>query len=112
MGFSTNDGMVRVDRFKPGGKWYDTWAVDMSRWYNQDCGRSSGELLPPTWEAVRLAILANFQERNPDKPFDAADRFFRNWTWVCLEPYHAQAYPIMFVSTVTVEDAVYAPLTP
>lgn len=100
MGFTTNEGMVRVDRFKPGGKWYDTWAVDMSRWYNQDAGRSSGELLPPVWEAVRLAIIDHMCPSGvltARVEADLADRFDA-WTWVCLEPYHFQAYPVTFLS--------------
>jgi len=102
MGYTTNDGMVRVDRFKPGGKWYDTWEVNMSGYYNLDAGKSevTGETLPPTWLAVERAILDALERSVGVGRTDCRERAvaqFRKWNWVCLEPYHAQAYPIMIV---------------
>jgi hypothetical protein len=103
MGFSTDDAIVRVERFKPGGKWYDTWAVDMREYYRMDAGKSevTGETLPPVWLAVQTAILREIQRRidngMPDVQVHARERF-KEWNWVCLEPYHFQAVPIMFVA--------------
>lgn len=97
--YSQHAGDVRIDRFKPRGKWYDTWSVDMEGYYNQDAGRASGELLPPTWEAVYLAIMDELQRVNSGKNKSDSElrESFERWTWVCLEPYHFQTYPIMFV---------------
>ncbi len=36
MAFTTKSGYVRVDIFKPSGKWYHTAAVDMSEHYRDD----------------------------------------------------------------------------
>jgi len=63
----------------------------------------TGDVLPPTWLAVEEAILAEIA-RHGDSPdekerLERAKRTFQQWTWVCLEPYHYQAYPIMFVAS-------------
>jgi len=109
MGFTTDDSEVRVDRFKLGGKWYDTWSVNMRPYYNLDAGKSevTGETLPPTWLAVERAILDEYTRilrENTNHEHAVCDcreraiKQFTKWNWVCLEPYHAQAYPIMIVS--------------
>lgn len=74
MGYDVNDNMVRVDRFKPRGKWYDTLAVDMAPHYRN----------PDLHDAVRLAI----QDKYPDMKIGS-------WTFVCLEPYHQNSHPVM-----------------
>ena len=71
--FSNNPGMVRVDRFKPRGKWYDTFAVDMSRFWKA----------PLIHDAVEQAITEAGYAVTPD------------WIYVCLDPYHQHSHPIM-----------------
>ena len=75
--YSNNPGMVRVDYFKASGKWYMTEAVDMSNYWD-------GSLF--IHDAVRLAL----QHEGLWKP---------HFTMVILEPYHENAYPIMFVAS-------------
>ncbi len=77
MGYSENEGMVRVDRFKDSGKWYDTFSIDMNLYYNDD----------NIYNALEKAIQDRFIKLNlkiPDEGYI-----------VCLEPYHKWAFPIM-----------------
>ena len=82
MHFSENPGMVRFDRFKESGKWYDTYEVDMFDYWD-------ATIIPH--DALNLAITAS-------------PRFGEGWVngWlrqggfiVCLEPYHKSAYPVV-----------------
>lgn len=86
MGYTENDGSVRIDRFKEHGKWYDTYAIDMSKYWND---RIDGRI-NLIHDALREAIADD-------------SRFGPNWVdgWlrqggfiVCLEPYHKQSHPI------------------
>jgi hypothetical protein len=81
--YSENPGMVRVDYFKPSGKWYMTEAIDMSPAWDT----------PDIFDAVRHSLnyawVANHNGRG-----DAWHQF----TVVILEPYHKNAYPIMIVA--------------
>ncbi len=72
MGFHPEDCMVRVDRFKERGKWYDTFAIDMSRHYDH----------PDLHDAIEFCIRA-------------AGYTLQDWVFVCLEPYHKNAHPVM-----------------
>lgn len=74
--YSDNPGMVRVDYFKASGKWYMTEAHDMSDFW--DHGLWVGE-------AVEAALRK-------------AGRWLPHFTIVVLEPYHKNAYPVMFVA--------------
>jgi hypothetical protein len=79
MGYSDNDGMVRVDYFKPTGKWYMTEAIDMSsHWQDVDM-----------FKAIELSL----DESRPDR----SARWWKSFTVVVLEPYHVNSYPVMFV---------------
>lgn len=71
MGYHVDDGMVRVDRFKSSGKWYDSHAIDMRRYY-------SDVLIH---DAVARAILD-------------ADISTEGFFFVCLNPYHEHSHPI------------------
>lgn len=73
--YSDNPGMVRVDYFKPGGKWYMTEAHNMSAYYN----------VPSIHDAVREMLVAE-------------GRWLPHFTIVVLEPYHQHAHPVMFVA--------------
>lgn len=72
MGYNAQDSFVRVDRFKPNGKWYDTFAIDMGEFYND----------PFIHDALKKAIIG-------------AGVNIDGYRIVCLEPYHKYAHPVM-----------------
>lgn len=83
MGYSMNEGCVRVDIFKPSGKWYETFAVDMREFYRGDI----------------IDALKKGMDKNPD----LSERW-RGWLdngglIVCLEPYHQHSHPICLRGT-------------
>ncbi len=71
MGYSADESMVRVDFFKPSGKWYDTEAVLWT-------GRYDGDI----HVAFAKSLRDHLQGRM--KGMDA----------VCLEPYHEHSHPL------------------
>lgn len=75
MNYSNEPWMVRCDRFKKGGKWYDTFAIDM---------RDSYDHLD-LHMAVATAIATTLK-----RPFG-----FDDFNYVVLDPYHRHAHPIM-----------------
>jgi hypothetical protein len=77
MGFHINDSMVRVDLFKPSGKWSESFAIDMGEFYN--------ELL--IHDAVTKAWLKTREIQDP--------LHWKEWTLVCLEPYHKHSHPVI-----------------
>lgn len=77
MGYSKNDSMVRVDYFKPSGKWYMTEALDMSGFYKYGTG--------PV-DAVQAAL-------------EKADRFLKNFNIIVLKPFHELQYPVFIKAT-------------
>ena len=76
MGYAISDAMVRVDQFKPRGKWYQTLAIDMSGQYEAESPH----------EGLKAALLA-------------AGHNIEQWTYVCLEPYHRYSYPVILKAT-------------
>lgn len=81
MGYTEDDSMVRVDFFKPSGKWYTTKAIKWDRYSMRD-GNGNCELLSETFKrcldeqiGVRLSGMIA----------------------VCLEPYAETSYPIMLM---------------
>lgn len=72
--YSDNPGMVRVDYFKPGGKWAYTHVVDMYNYWD----------LPSVHDAVRNAL------RDAGRVTDE-----NYYTIVVLEPFHKHAHPVM-----------------
>lgn len=73
MGYIDDPSMVRVDFFKPGGKWYCTEAV---RWTG---GYGDVEI----HEAFAESLREHLQGR------------LHGMVAVCLEPYHSYAHPLM-----------------
>lgn len=73
MGYIDDDSMVRVDFFKPGGKWYCTESVRWTGGYGD------------------VEIHAAFAESLRDHLQGRLDGMVA----VCLEPYHAYAHPLM-----------------
>ena len=79
--YNENPGIVRCDVFKPGGKWYETIALDMSDFYHA---------LSP-FDAVALAV----EKANHYK--------LGQWNFVVSVPYHHSAYPVMIPDRVSPE---------
>ena len=73
MGYIDDPSMVRVDFFKPGGKWYCTEAVAWTGGYGD------------------VEIHAAFAESLRDH----LKGRLHGMVAVCLEPYHAYAHPLM-----------------
>ncbi len=75
MNYAFEPYMVRVDVFKPSGKWYDTVAINMNNYYNE----------PFTLEAVKCAM----QKQYP--------AYLEDSICICLDPYHTNAHPVMIM---------------
>jgi hypothetical protein len=76
MHYSKEPWMVRVDRFRTKGKWYDTWQIDMRHHYDVTNIR----------EAVLLCWL--MESKIP---------FSKDFFLVCLEPYHRNSHPVVVI---------------
>lgn len=76
--YSDNPGMVRVDYFRPSGKWYMTEAHDMTGYYDTS----------DPYSAVEQALRD-------------AGRWLPHFTIVVREPYHQYSYPVMIVAKET-----------
>lgn len=74
MGYAVSESIVRVDRFRASGKWYDSWAINMNGYYEY----------PGIHEALRLAM------KDAGMPFE-------EWIVVCLEPYHKHSHPLLLM---------------
>lgn len=89
--YSINPGHVRVDFFKPGGKWYMTERIDMSRFYHSrsfyDQGMSG--VGGPLHNAVDAAGYTQFQGTW------VISR--KQFITVVLEPYHDLSHPIILM---------------
>jgi hypothetical protein len=75
MGYSADDEMVRVDFFKPSGKWYTTEAVEWTGDWKGEGGMS-------IHEAFAKSLRDHLGDRLSE--MDA----------ICLEPYHEFSHPI------------------
>ena len=74
--YSDDPTMVRVDFFRPSGKWYTTEAVKwVGGWSKNVC----------IWGAYKKALIAHF------KDIPRLD----DMVAVCLEPYHEYGFPLM-----------------
>lgn len=73
MGYTTDDSMVRVDFFKPSGKWYTTESIKWTGDYYKD----------NLHDSFKKSLRESLGDRLSD--MDA----------VCLEPYHDMGYPLM-----------------
>ncbi|WP_299310873.1 hypothetical protein [uncultured Halomonas sp.] len=73
MGYSSDETMVRVDFFKPDGKWCATEAV---KWTGSYFSKSSEE-------AFKKSLRDHLNKR------------FAGMTAACLEPFHIQTQPMM-----------------
>ena len=76
MGYSTEEDTVRVDFFKPSGKWYTDIAMKWTGGYSD------------------IYIFDAFKKSLRDAVGDS----YSGMTAVCLEPYHEHAHPLMVSS--------------
>lgn len=81
MGFCVEENMVRVDFFKESGKWYETVSLKWDRYRTHD--NISIELIHDTFRRCCLEQHNRLCQKG--------------WKAVCLEPYHADAYPLMII---------------
>ena len=72
MGYTTDPEMIRVDFFKPSGKWYTTESIKWVGSYTTDLH-----------EGFKRSLRASLGDR------------LKGMTAVCLHPYHELAFPLM-----------------
>ena len=75
MGYTEDSSMVRVDFFKPSGKWYTTEAV---KWTGGYCRT-----------IIHDAFSESLRNHFKDRPKRLSDM-----DAICLEPYHDNSHPI------------------
>lgn len=82
MGYSVDSSMVRVDLFKPSGKWFTTVALrwDRYRTGNPQDGSNCYEDIKDTF---RRCMRMQYMD------------IFNGMTAVCLHPYHEHEHPLM-----------------
>lgn len=72
--YSNNPAMVRVDFFKESGKWYTTEQMEMLGGWDKET-------------LVHDVFIKALGRAFPEH--------YHEFTAVCLEPYHENAYPLM-----------------
>jgi len=77
MGYTEDPAMVRVDFFKPSGKWYETEAV---KWTG-------------AWKGSEQLIHDAFKQSLRDHFKNSPDRL-SDMDAVCIHPYHEMEHPI------------------
>lgn len=78
MNYSDKPQHCLVTRFKGSGKYYDQFQINMDHYY----------YTVSIYDAVAKAIEdTNFYKLSDE------------WIYVCLEPYHHSAYPVMIIGT-------------
>lgn len=87
MGYSVEEDMVRVDFFKPSGKWYTTEAVKWTGdcWVNDPHGETAKR-----GEPIHDAFIHSLRDHFKDCP-----NRLEGMDAVCLEPYHKHSFPLM-----------------
>lgn len=84
--YSQHPGMVRVDFYRPSGKWYMTEEMQMDRHY--------GDL------SIYNAVEESIKEAFPDTGM----RWLSQFIVVVAEPYHTNAFPVMLMPGPFEED--------
>lgn len=84
MGYTVNESMVRVDIFKPSGKWYESIAIDMNEFYNE----------PIIHDALKKALAKGDTNDRKWETIDGSERTLTSKFAICLHPYHENAFPI------------------
>jgi hypothetical protein len=86
MGYSNKSDHVRVDFFKPSGRWYTTEEVVWTGGYD-DC------LIQDAF----VKSLRNHFAKDVITVGGVTHQRLSGMTAVCLEPYHVNAHPIMTI---------------
>ena len=81
MGFTTKQGMVRVDFFKPSGKWYTTEEMHWDRYYSY--GNNEDSVFESTHDTFKRCLREQIGDQ------------YKGMIAICLEPYHEHSYPLM-----------------
>lgn len=79
MNFNTKTSVCRADRFKPSGKWYDTFELDFEDHYKE-------------WDLHKVIIHLLSEKFGPDW-IDS----HQGWHIVVLEPYSEFEHPQLVV---------------
>lgn len=82
MHYSPNPAHVECIRYKPSGKYYDAFAIDMADVYNDT----------DIHEAVKKSICRYFYGE-----LGMVEDLFSRWIFSVSEPYHKNSYPILLV---------------
>lgn len=87
--YSNKPGHVRVDFFKPGGKWKYTFEVNMGPFYNE----------PLIHDAIGKALDADSHLGRPTRHQVYDHPWWHTWEGpiLVLEPYHKHAHPVMLI---------------
>jgi len=81
--YSEDPSNVRVDIFRPSGKWYTTIELKWDRYFADEDG---------THEYIVDTFIRLCREKGLDTQFEGMIA-------VCLEPYHEHAHPLMISLT-------------
>ncbi|MFX0184074.1 MAG: hypothetical protein ACFE95_13410 [Candidatus Hodarchaeota archaeon] len=90
MGYIADDSYVRVDFFKPSGKWYTTESVKWTGEWSKD----EGGLIHDEF----AKSLRDHFASNPDRLSDMIA--------ICLKPYHELSHPILLPPGMWNKEAV------
>ena len=97
MGYDRDESMVRVDFFKPSGKWYSTEAIKWITWNGAERLDHGPHML--IHDAFREALSKDLQ----------ASKLMQDGMFaVCLDPYHEFSFPIILWSLDQVKNAELA----
>lgn len=97
MGYSEDEDMVRVDVYKPSGKWSQTMAIRWKTWTGDI--RDGGKLIH---DAFREAL--NYDKHG--KMLFEQDYYI----FSCVSPYHEHEHPILLLPNILVR--IDDPTTP
>lgn len=90
MGYSEDPAMVRVDFFKPSGKWYCTEAVAWTGAYHGPSAYVEGLARRGEGRLIHEAFAKSLRDHLGDR--------LREMDAVCIHPYHQNEHPIMIRS--------------
>ncbi len=86
MNYTDDPSSVRVDLFKPSGKWYTTIVLKWDRYFpiqTKEGGGTDIELIHDTFRRLMEPHTKTFNREG--------------WIAVCIEPYHEHAHPLLII---------------
>jgi hypothetical protein len=88
--YSDDSSRVRVDFFKPSGKWYTTESVKWTGPY-KGTDEKTGKIT-----LIHEAFAISLRDHFANTMLPGLDRWrLEEMTAVCLEPYHEHSHPLM-----------------